>query len=241
MGAHRIRTSGVATALAFVFVLVLGIPVLSACSTASQKAPLHVLIVPRFESGQISGDFPGEAQLFYEKYCPAAEEIEIPHMPSTGHFYFNDQNGVGILVTGSGKTAAGLSLTAVLSSERYYFSDTTIVSVGCSGGNATSCALGDVVLVTAACDYDLGHHLDVHEKEQDDTQIMWFPDDDFAEYAYKRMNADLCEKAYGLVKDCPLQTTEQAKTAMKENFPALAEEDLIPEVKKGTTLTGDNY
>lgn len=80
MGAHRIRTSGVATALAFVFVLVLGIPVLSACSTASQKAPLHVLIVPKFESGQISGGFPGEAQLFYEKYCPAAEEDLIPEV-----------------------------------------------------------------------------------------------------------------------------------------------------------------
>ena len=67
----------------------------------------------------MSGDFPGEAQLFYERYCPDCVEIEIPHMPTTAHFYMNEENGVGILVTGSGKTAAGLSLMAVLSSDLF--------------------------------------------------------------------------------------------------------------------------
>lgn len=186
------------------------------------------------------GDFPGEAQLFYEAYCPGREETEIPHMPATAHFYFNDENGVGILVTGSGKTAAGLSLMAVLSSERYDFSDTTLVSVGCAGGSETLCTLGDVILVTAVCDYDLGHHVDTHERKNSGTHIMWFPDDAYAEYEFKLLNPDLCEKAYEMIRDCPLRTTEEARTVMKENFGA-REEDILPAVRKGTALSGDNF
>ena len=214
---------------------------LSACSFSPKKTALRVLIIPKFEIGQMSGDFPGEAQPFYEEYCPGCGEIEIPHMPPTAHFYFNDKNGVGILVTDSGKTAAGLSLTAVLSSDLYDYSDTRIVSVGCAGGSAGASTLGDVVLVTSVCDYDLGHHVDAHERKKSSSHVMWFPDDSFADYEYKSLNADLCEKTFEMIKDCPLQTTEEAKTVMRKNFAAYEEEDILPAVKKGTALTGDNY
>jgi len=40
----------------------------------------------------------------------------------------------------------------------YDFSDTVIVSVGCAGGCTGACIYGDVILVTAACDLELGHH-----------------------------------------------------------------------------------
>ena len=214
---------------------------LSSCSIASEKKKLHVIIVPKFEIGEMSGDFPGEAQLFYERYCMGHEEIAIPHLPSTAHFYVNENNGVGILVTDSGKTAAGLSLMALLSSELYDTSDAYIVSVGCAGGSAASTTLGDVVVVTAICDYDLGHHVDAHEKRKSDTFVMWFPDDSFADYEYKALNAALCDKVYEMIKDQPLRTTEEAKAAMERNFPAREEEDILPFVKKGTDLSGDNY
>ena len=115
------------------------------------------------------------------------------------------KNGVGILVTDSGKTAAGLSLTAVLSSDLYDYSDTRIVSVGCAGGSAGASTLGDVVLVTSVCDYDLGHHVDAHERKKSSSHVMWFPDDSFADYEYKSLNADLCEKTFEMIRDCPLQ------------------------------------
>ena len=100
-----------------------------------QREKIRVLIVPKFEIGAMSRDFPGEAQLFYERYCAGCGEIEMPNFPPTAHFYLNDENGVGILVTGSGKTAAGLSLMALLSSDRYDCSSACIVSVGCGGGS----------------------------------------------------------------------------------------------------------
>ena len=85
-------------------------------------------------------------------------------MPPTAHFHVNEDNGVGILVTGAGKMATGLSLMSVLSSELYDVSDAFIVSVGCAGGSAAAFTLGDVVLITAGCDYDQGHHVDAHKK-----------------------------------------------------------------------------
>lgn len=217
------------------------VSVFSSCSSGSEKTALRVIIIPKFEIGEMTGDFPGEAQLFYEKYCADCDETEIPNMPSTGHFYVNEENGIGMLVTGSGKTAAGLSLMAVLSSDMYDFSDAYIVSVGCGGGSAAHCMLGDVIVVTAACDYDLGHHVDAHERKNSSSHIMWFPDDAYADYEYKQLNADLYEKAFQMIKDCPLRTTEESKMIVAKNFEARDEEELLPAVRKGTALTGDNY
>lgn len=214
---------------------------LSSCSAIEKKPALSVIIIPKFEIGEMSGDFPGEAQLFYERYCADCEEVEIPNMPPTAHFYVNKENGVAILVTGSGKTAAGLSLMAVLSSELYDYSDAYIVSVGCGGGSAETCTIGDVILVTAACDYDLGHSADGHEQKNDDSHVMWFPDDSYADYGYKLMNDGLCDEVFELIKDCPLQTTEAAKKVMKENFADRTEEELLPSVRRGTALSGDNF
>ena len=223
------------------FVLLLSVMIISSCSSADKKTALKVIIVPKFEVDEITADFPGEAQLFYEKYCQSCEETEVPHMPPTGHFYVNKENGVGILITGSGKTAAGLSLSAVLSSDLYDYSEAYIVSVGCGGGSEIYCSLGDVILETAVCDYDLGHHVDAHEKKKSNSQVMWFPDDAYAEYECKFFNKDLCEKAFQMIKDCPMQTTEKAKAVIRENFGARYESEILPSVKKGTALSGDNF
>lgn len=226
--------------LLLILAVALCISVLSSCSSGTEKTALKVIIIPKFEIGEMAGDFPGEAQLFYEEYCAGCDEEQIPNMPPTGHFYVNEDNGVGLLVTGSGKTAAGLSLMAVLSSDMYDYSDAYIVSVGCGGGSSAQCMLGDVILVTAACDYDLGHHVDAHERRSK-SNIMWFPDDSYADYEYKQLDADLCEKAFDMIKDCPVRTTEESKEIMSKNFEARDEEDLVPAVRKGTALTGDNY
>ena len=49
--------------------LLICIGVLSACSPADKTTALKVIIVPKFEIDGMESDFPGEAQLFYEKYC----------------------------------------------------------------------------------------------------------------------------------------------------------------------------
>ncbi len=212
-----------------------------ACGKTEDKAKVKVLIVPKFEIGQMSGDFPGEAQLFYEEYCAGCEELSIPNATPTSHFYLNEDNGVGLLVTGSGKTATGLSLMSLLSSSAYDFSDTMIVSVGCGGANTGFCTLGDVILVTAACDYELGHRADSSELEDPDAKYTWFHDESYDEYSYEPLNPELYEKAYRLVEHCSLRTTETCKRVLASNFPNEEWAAADPCVKKGTAIAADSY
>ena len=51
----------------------------------------------------------------------------------------------------------------------------------------------------------------------------------------------LAKKSTKMVKDCPLRTTEMAKSVIKDNFKARYESDILPAVRKGTALTGDNF
>ena len=215
---------------------------LSACSQpAAEKTKVKVLIVPKFETGEMNGDFPGEAQLFYEQYCLGCEEIAIPNSTPTSHFYMNENNGVALLVTGSGKTAAGLSLASLLSWDAYDFSDAKIVSVGCGGGNTGANVFGDVIVVSAACDYELGHGTDSTELKDENAVSTWFNDDSFDEFSHEILNEELCEKAYQLAKDCPMRTTEVATRALAANFPGEEWAAREPSVLKGTTVTADSY
>ena len=215
--------------------------IFSACSSAPKKEAVSVLIIPKFEIDEMSGDFPGEAQFFYEKYCKDCEEIEIPNMPDTAHFYYNDDNDVGLLVAGVGKSIAGLSLSSLLSSDSYDFSNAYIVSVGCSGGSADYTTLGDVVLLTSVCDYDLGHKVDSRELSDTESTDTWFPGEDYDKIAFKRLDKVLCKTAYGLTKDCPVKTTALSKKILKKNFPDSKVALRDPVVLKGTSASGDNF
>lgn len=214
---------------------------LCACAQVPDKTKVRALIVPKFEIGKMAGDYPGEAQLFFERYCAGCEEVSIPHAPPTAHFYMNEDNGVGLLVTGSGKTAAGLSLSSLLSWDAYDFSDARIVSVGCGGGSTGSSTLGDVVVVTSACDAELGHRTDMRELKNPDRGITWFPDESYGEYAYEQLSPELCERAYQLVKDCPLRTTETARRALANSYPGEEWAVRDPHVAKGAAVSGDSY
>ncbi|MGN1164398.1 MAG: hypothetical protein ACI4S4_06315 [Candidatus Ornithospirochaeta sp.] len=41
----------------------------------AQKIEIKVFILPKFESGVMSGDFPVEAQYYYEEYVVAARSM----------------------------------------------------------------------------------------------------------------------------------------------------------------------
>ena len=177
---------------AFIFLLLLFVFLMSAYGKDDETTKVRVLIVPKFEIGEVTGDFPGEAQLFYEYYCAGCGEIDIANTTPTARFYMDEENGVGLLITGSGKTAAGLSLMSLLSNNNYDFSDTIIVSVGCSGGSTGFTRFGDVVLVTAACDLELGHHTDKKELADPDTGHTWFPDESDNDYSFRQMDPENC-------------------------------------------------
>ena len=70
-----------------------GAPFGTACTAAAdpaEKIPIRVLILPKFEVGSMSGDFPGEAQLYYEKYLAGGEEYEVPYASEDCRLYVKD-------------------------------------------------------------------------------------------------------------------------------------------------------
>lgn len=202
------------------------------------KIPIKVLILPKFEVGEMSGDFPGEAQLYYEEYVKGGDEYKLEHSIWDLTLYVKD--GVALCVAGEGKVCSTANTYAVLSDERFDFSDAYIISTGCAGSAEGYGVMGDVYIITAAVDYDLGHTVDPRELE-DDSYPTWFHDDEFDTAAVVKLDQKLTDRVYDLVKDVHLETTELTKKSMQETFPGEAWADRDPMVLKGTTASTDNF
>ena len=213
-------------------------PMAAQSDAGTSPLPVKVLILPKFEVGELEGDFPGEAQYYYEEYLAGAAEYDVPYGAEGAKLYYKD--GIALTILGMGKVNAALGTMAVLSDERFDFSQSYILSTGCTGSAAGSTVMGDVFLITSALDYDLGHHADSRDLADSDG-TTWFHDSDFDGAAMVLLDQGLMEKVYSLVKDTPLETTERTRNFMLHAF---AGEDWAlrdPQVLRGTTVTGDNY
>ena len=198
--------------------------------------PVKVLILPKFEVGEMSGDFPGEAQYYYEEYMTGAELYDIPGSDSP--LYYRD--GVALYVLGMGKVNAAIGTMSVLSDRRFDFSETYIISTGCAGSAEGTTVMGDVFIVTSAVDYDLGHHADGREISDHDA-TTWFHDADYDDSAVIFLDQNLSDKVYSLVKDTPVETTQRTRSFMESAFDGADWAVRDPQVLKGTAVTGDSY
>ena len=207
-------------------------------NAADTPLPVKVLILPKFEIEEMAGDFPGEAQYFYEAYLADAEAYDVPHGAPGTKLYYKD--GVALCVLGMGKINAALTTMAILSDTRFDYSQAYILSTGCAGSAAETTVMGDVFLITAAVDYDLGHHADGRDLA-DPEGTSWFHDADFDDAAVVMLNQELAEKAYALVKDTPVETTDRTRNYMLHAFDGAAWAVRDPLVLTGTTVTSDNY
>ncbi len=224
---------------AFIAILMI-IGTLAGCSLRSKdrELPVRVLILPKFEVNEITGDFPGEAQLFYEEYLAGGEAYEIEGCTETTRLYYKD--GVALCPVGQGKVAAALTTSAVLSDTRFDFSDAYVLSVGCGGCAEGYGILGDVFVISAAVDFDLGHHADPRETNTEQ-ETIWFHDESYDESAVIRLDQDLTDRVYERIKDVPLNTTEQTVKFLSKEYPGEAWAERPPQVKRGTSVTGDNF
>ena len=204
----------------------------------TEKIQVKVLILPKFEVGELSGDFPGEAQYYYENYMEGADEFEIAGGTEGSRLYVKD--GVALYVLGMGKVNAALSTMAVLSDSRFDFSDAYVISTGCAGSAKEYSVMGDVFVISAAVDYDLGHHADARELS-DETAATWFYDSSYDDIAVIRLDPELTDRVYDLVKDVPVETTERTRNYMRAAFNGEDWAVRDPKVLRGTTVTGDNY
>ncbi len=207
-------------------------------ATAGAAIEIKALILPKFEIGEISGGFPGEAQRYYEAYCAGGEEYDI-RGGIAGHKLYV-KNGIALYVTGSGKVSSALSLYAVLFDRRFDFSKTYILSTGCAGSAYGSTVMGDVFVVTAAVDFDIGHHADIRDLPAS-AETTWFHDPGFDDCACKLLNPKLTNRVYELVKNVKIATTDKTRAYMSAAFEGADWAVREPKVQKGTTVSGDNY
>ena len=228
-------------AILLIFVSVLaGVFAEGVKETVDEAIDIKVLILPKFENGEIQGDFPGEGQLYYEAYCMGGEEYDIEGGMPGGKLYVKD--GVALYVTGMGKVNSSNSVTAILSDDRFDFSDAYFLSTGCCGTATGNTTMGDVFVISATIDYDLGHHADVRDmKSYDENTTTWYNDGGYDNASYKLLNQDLIGRVYDLVKDTELQTTEKTVAFMAYTFDNAEWATREPMVQRGTVVTGDNY
>ncbi len=207
---------------------------------AAPGTPLKVkvLILPKFEVGELAGDVPGEAQYYFEQYLTDAEVFDIPNGADGAGLYY--KNGVALSLTGMGKVGAALSTMAILSDSRFDYSEAYIIATGCAGSSAGTTVMGDVFVITSAVDYDLGHHADGREIADPDG-TTWFHDTDYDDSAAVFLDRDLTDKVYALVKDTPVETTERTRNFMRAAFDGADWALRDPQVLKGTSVSGDNY
>lgn len=213
---------------------------LTACSAQKipQKNPVSVLILPKFEAGEMAGDFPGEAQYFYEEYLAGGDIYEIAGCPDTISLYYKD--GIALCLAGQGKTASALNTAAVLSDERFDFSEAYVLSAGCGGSAEGYGIFGDVYVISAAADFDLGHRADPREMD-DSAKTTWFHDESFDDTACIRLDQELTDRVFSLVKDVQLETTEKTERFLKKEYPHEAWADRHPQVLRGTSVTSDSF
>lgn len=202
------------------------------------REKIKILILPKFEIDNLTGDYPGEAQYYFEKYFIDAKKYQVTD-GSQGILYV--KNNLALCITGMGKTNAALTLTSLLSDKRFDWSETYIISTGCAGGAKDVCVLGDVVIGTASCDIDLGHTADPREMTSKNKDTTWFNDAQYDVSAFVLFDKNLSEKIYSLTKDVTLEVNNSAKKAMAKNFDDAPWAVRDPKVVKGTICTGDNY
>ena len=221
-----------------VILLMTGMLAGCASHTADQRNHVRVLILPKFEVGAMTGDFPGEAQCFYEEYLSGGDTYIIDGSPDTIELYY--KNGVALCLAGQGKVSAALNTAAVLSDPRFDFSDAYVLSVGCGGASEGYGILGDVYVISAAVDYDLGHHADPRESDSG-TETTWYHDESFDGSAVIRLDKDLTDRVFSLVKDVPMQTTDQTVRFLRREYPEEEWADREPQIMRGTSVTSDNF
>ncbi len=213
--------------------------VLTGCVKKDKRLSVKVLLLPHFESGEMVGDFPGEAQLFYEEYLNGKCDTFVTE---TGYpIYYNRESKIAMSMTGSGKVNTAVCLTSVLSDKRFDFSEAYIFTFGCAGGSTGVSVPGDVVFASAAIDFDLGHTADIRDMSKPDAEQLWFHDASYDEVSHKLTDAALTRRVYELTKDIVLDTTENTKKAMQKSFPGEEWAKRDPKVTVGTVVTSDDF
>ena len=200
-----------------------------------------------FESGEDSGDRPGEFQYWVER-LPLEKSLPFPQ--GYRDLRYNEELGVLGVVTGIGNTKAGISITALGSDPRFDLSKAYWLVAGISGVDPEDAPTGSAAWAEWLVDGDISHEIDPREMPEN-----WptgyiplrkskpyekpFPEKEKVDMVV-RLNPTLVNWAYELTKETPLDDDETL-AAMRSRYSKHSASQKQPYVLKGDQLAASTY
>lgn len=131
------------------------------------KIKLKAVILVPYVASSLGADVPhAEAEYFYKHYFYDSETYQVIGSTIEGRLYIKDD--VALYITGEGKTNSALNTTALLSYCRFDLENTKFILCGCCGSARDLGVAGDIYFISDAVDYDLGHFVDIRDKQNQD-------------------------------------------------------------------------
>lgn len=213
--------------------------------TSPAPHKVKVVVVALFELGEVTGDRPGEFQLWAERY-PLSERIPLPH--GNSDLFWNEADGVLGMIAGIGTAKTAASITAVALDPRFDFSEAYWLLAGIAGFDPEDASLASVCWIDWVVDGDLSHSIDIREAPEHWTTGR-FPLRAAEPYAEPRpesegsvfqLNASLADWAYALTKETPLMDTPEI-TERRKLFEGYPKAQQPPFVLQGSYLAAMNF
>lgn len=212
---------------------------------AATPIPIKVVVVAMFELGKLTGDEPGEAQLWIER-----EKLDrvLPFPMGEYELRMND-SGLLMICTGGGITNAATSIMALGTDPRFDLRKAYWLVAGIAGGDPLDVSLGTAAWAKHVVDGDLLYEIDAREipkewpygllplgaKKPNDKADGWTVDT-----IHFPLNAALAEWAYGLTKDHPVADSPGIAEFRKQ-FSGYPNAARPPFVTIGDNLASSTY
>lgn len=222
----------------------------AACGTAAANAaappiPVKVVVVAMFELGKLTGDEPGEAQLWIERQ---KLDRALPFALGEYELRTND-SGLLLICTGGGITNAATSIMALGTDPRFDLRRAYWLVAGIAGGDPLDVSLGTAAWARHVVDGDLLYEIDAREipqgwpygllplgaKKPNDKADGWTVDT-----IHFPLNAALAEWAFALTKDHPVADSAGI-AAFRKQFAGYPNATRPPFVTLGDNLASSTY
>jgi purine nucleoside permease len=213
--------------------------------TPAVPIPVKVVVVTMYEIGKLTGDKPGEAQLWVER-----QHLDrvIP-FPLGEYELRTNASGLLLICTGGGVTNSSTSIMALGLDRRFDLSKAYWLVAGIAGGDPLDVSLGTAAWAKHVVDGDLLYEIDAREipadwpygmlplgaKKPNDKASGWTVDT--IHYA---LNASLVDWAYSITKDHPIADSPGIAQFRRqfEGYPAATRP---PFVTIGDSLSSSKY
>lgn len=207
--------------------------------------PVKVVVVAMYEIGKLTGDKPGEAQLWIER----EKMTRVFDFPLGEYELRMNDSGVLLICTGGGITNSTSSIMALGLDSRFDLSKAYWLIAGIAGGDPLDVSLGTAAWARHVVDGDLLYEIDAREipsewpygllplgaKEPNGKATGWTVDT-----IHFALNAGLAQWAYELTKDHPVADSA-AIADFRAQFAGYPNALRPPFVTIGDNLSSSTY